>query len=226
MHRAVWGIFYDVGDADRDDYLAWFHDVHIPEKLARPGYEWAAHYAAIAPDGSPGSVLGEEAGPHTSGYVALFGGTDTRVFLDPSPAQIKPRQTEETRMRMGQRIGSRSFIASLEWQVAAAIATAEAASLAMQMTLADAGSADEDFGAYCVQERAPRALEAVAFERISKFLTATGPVKHVLLEGFASLDGLTQWQTDCRTEWRERLAPNLIEAPGTPLTARRIWPLQ
>ena len=38
MSNAVWVILYTVADADRQDYLDWFHQVHIPDKLARPGH--------------------------------------------------------------------------------------------------------------------------------------------------------------------------------------------
>ena len=44
MHGAIWTLAYDIDSAERERYLQWFHDVHIPEKLARPGYIWAAHY--------------------------------------------------------------------------------------------------------------------------------------------------------------------------------------
>ena len=44
MAASVWQLNYDIAAADRDHYLSWFHDTHIPEKLARPGYRWAAYY--------------------------------------------------------------------------------------------------------------------------------------------------------------------------------------
>lgn len=44
MAASVWLLNYDIAAADRDHYLSWFHDEHIPEKLAPPGYRWAAHY--------------------------------------------------------------------------------------------------------------------------------------------------------------------------------------
>lgn len=44
VDRGIWALWYDVSEADRSEYLEWFHRVHIPEKLSRPGYLWAAHY--------------------------------------------------------------------------------------------------------------------------------------------------------------------------------------
>ncbi len=34
MAASVWLLNYDIAAADRDHYLSWFHDEHIPEKLA------------------------------------------------------------------------------------------------------------------------------------------------------------------------------------------------
>ena len=46
MDRGIWAIWYDIPAEHRSEYLDWFHQVHIPDKLARPGYLWAAHYRA------------------------------------------------------------------------------------------------------------------------------------------------------------------------------------
>ena len=39
MSNAIWTLIYDIAEENRDEYLAWFHEVHILEKLARDGYE-------------------------------------------------------------------------------------------------------------------------------------------------------------------------------------------
>ena len=64
MDRGIWAIWYDLPAEHQAEYLEWFHHVHIPDKLARPGYVWAAHYEL----------------EDDKGYLALFGGaTDTRI---------------------------------------------------------------------------------------------------------------------------------------------------
>ena len=78
MDQGLWAIWYEIADDQRAAYLDWFHRVHIPEKLARPGYRWAAHYE-----------LGH--GGRGRGHVALFGGDTTHTFLDPSPRQLATR---------------------------------------------------------------------------------------------------------------------------------------
>jgi hypothetical protein len=79
--RGIWAIWYAVEDRHRSAYERWFHEIHIPEKLSRPGYLWAAHYA-IEHDGS---------------CLAFFGGVSAHTFLNPSPGQLASRQSAETR---------------------------------------------------------------------------------------------------------------------------------
>jgi len=79
MTTGIWLLLYDIAAADRDHYVDWFHRCHIPEKLARPGYRWAAHFEAPPPSGN--SELYR--------YIGMFGGDSPRVFLDPTPAPLK-----------------------------------------------------------------------------------------------------------------------------------------
>ncbi len=227
VSRAIWGIIYDLPAEGREEYLDWFHDVHVGEKLARPGYTWAAHYEVVSPSGEPATSQGTgAAGPGELGYIALFGGTDTGIFFNPSPAQIKPRQTELTRTMMARRIASRSFIAAEEWHVASSSEIGDAAP-AIELVCCDVGAAnDEDFGAWCVQDHKPHLAERPQFVRVTKLLTATGPAKHVVLSEFADLGAtLENRQHDDISEWTSRVVGYLSPMPGSPLTARRIFPI-
>ncbi len=223
--QAIWGIIYDLPTEGRDEYLAWFHDVHVGEKLARPGYTWAAHYEVVSPSGEAATSRGTGAGGSGDvGYVALFGGEYTSIFLNPSPAQIKPRQTELTREMMGRRKASRSFIAAEEWHSAASSETGHAAA-AIELVCCDVAANDEDFGAWCVQDLKPRLQPMSEFARLTKLLTATGPAKHIVLSEFASLAALLgSQQGGAKSEWTSRVEGYRSHMPGSPLTARRIHP--
>ena len=105
MTAGIWLLSYDIAAADRDHYVDWFHRCHIPEKLARPGYRWAAHFEA--PPTSRNSGLYR--------YIGMFGGDSTRVFLDPSPAQLKLTQSNDTRAMMALRQNPSSAILAHEW---------------------------------------------------------------------------------------------------------------
>ena len=48
MDRGIWAIWYNLPEEGRNEYLAWLHEVYLPEALQRPGYLWAAHYQSHA----------------------------------------------------------------------------------------------------------------------------------------------------------------------------------
>src|SRR3954468_399080 len=104
MDHGLWAIRYEVPAEYRAEYLDWFHHVHISEKLSRPGYLWAAHYA-LGHDSAGG------------GYLAFFGGESTHTFLKPSPRQLLTRQSEQTKRFMGMRRQSTACIFAEEIRV-------------------------------------------------------------------------------------------------------------
>ncbi len=225
MSGAIWAIFYDIAVDDRDTYMRWFHDVHIPEKLARPGYVSAGHFGVVDANGAPVSVAGSQGNQNAEGYIALFGGGDTSVFLNPSPAQIKPNQTHETRLMMGRRINSRSFIAAREWSAGGQDTDDERLDSAIVLSCCDTPGQDEDYGAYCVQDLKPTLKAHPDFRSLTKFLATVGPMKHATISSFASLEAALNSPTlTTSSEWAVRIANAQSPIPGSPLIARRIWP--
>lgn len=224
MDTAIWAIIYDLPICDSDEYLSWFHEIHIPEKLARPGYEWAGHYRILSPGGHPASSQGGACESGGAGYVALFGGSDTSVFLNPSPAQLKPRQPELTRSMMARRIASRSFIATVEWRFEAETNNARRAHPAIELTCCDVKPNDEDFSAWCVQELKP-GMNGKGFQSGCKLLTVCGLAKHATLIEFSSFDDCLAYQRrQSGSEWSSRVHGYRSDMPGTPFAAERVWP--
>ena len=215
---------YDLAAQNEAQYLDWFHDVHIPEKLARPGYNWAAHYELISPEGQPVLLNGSDATAGVRGFIAIFGGDDSRTFLNPSPAQIKPNQTPLTREMMGMRIGSQSLIAAQEWRVESE-AVAEPGYAIMGVDVCDTGSDDEDYGAWSVQVLCPRLSSAPGFEVLVKFLSTTSAAKHVTVSSFQTLADAQAYRANGEDdEWSARVRAYQVHSTGTPLLGRRIWP--
>lgn len=222
MTRAIWLIGYDVASADEARYLEWFHHVHMPEKLARPGYLWAAHYEAITPDGAPALLNGIAASETSRGFIAVFGGEDTRTFLNPSPAQIKPNQPPLTREMMGLRVGSRSLIAAEEWRIESADDQPSYAFL--ELAVCDTGAHDEDFGAWCVQAWAPHMTALPGVEVVAKWLSSTAAAKHVRVTSFNALEAVHGARSKPLTDdWSERVGAYQVYGDWQPLLGRRIW---
>jgi hypothetical protein len=219
MAAAIWMIIYDLDRTHSDRYLQWFNDVHIPEKLARPGYTWAAHYQIIANDDSADSR-----------YIALFGGTDSRVFYNPSPVQIKPNQSPETRTMMSYRANSEMLILTEEWvsgDDSGALETsphiiAENISLA----LFSANENDENLGAWLVQDYL---VKSAGSGVTRKFLASTGAARHVVVQELGT-DEVTDEAPRISiadassSDWSARVSNYLSYPTGAPLVARRVWP--
>ncbi len=225
MSRSIWLIMYDVATPDVAPYLTWFHDVHIPEKLARPGYTWAANYELITADGGPALLNGAAASGDRRGYAAFFGGEDTRTFLNPSPAQIKPNQPPLTREMMAHRIGSQSLIAAEEWRIEnAAIATPSYAYL--EIVTCDTGGHDEDYGAWTIQSLSPHLASFPGFEVVAKLVSTTTAAKHITVASFASLSQLqAQRQQALGDDWSQRVRGYQDFGDRPPMLGRRIWPV-
>lgn len=223
MDQGIWAIWYDIAAGDRAAYLDWFHRVHIPEKLARPGYLWAAHYT-LRHRGAD------------CGYVALFGGRTTHTFLNPSPGQLATRQSAETRKYIGMRQAPRACILAEETRVdgpdAAHRDAAQTTAPVLQIGNYNApGPAVEDeLGAWYAQERFPALARLPGCVGARKMLATVGSHKHAILHEFTSLElrelhfGPLEAQALDPATWMGRIVPQISHAPQSPAIGWRIWP--
>lgn len=223
MDRGIWAIWYDIAAINRTGYLDWFHRVHIPEKLSRPGYRWAAHYE-----------LGH--GGRGSGYLALFGGDSTHTFLNPSPGQLATRQSAETKKFIGMRVNAAAAILAEEIRVDGPAAGQRAPGLTPAPVVqvghynAPAPAIEDDLGGWYAQERFPllKALPGCIGAR--KMLATVGAYKHAIIHEFESLDlrerhfAPHEAGRDDPGTWMGRVVPQLQHAPYSPAVGCRIWP--
>ena len=181
MTGAIWALAYDISNDDSQSYLDWFHQIHIPEKLARPGYRWATHFEGSATT------------PNMQSYIALFGGTSTRIFLDPSPAQLKKKQDDLTRGMMARRRNTFATILAYEWRDGSKPSTSNDDALAaeainsdwLEFLVIDAAGQGEAIGAWAVQNLLPKlqkdnpnAAKTTAITH--KLISVTGAPAHIL----------------------------------------------
>jgi hypothetical protein len=216
MSNAIWMITYELRRKREAAYLEWFHEVHVPEKLARPGYSWASHCRATNADTDDGA-------PH---YLALFGGETTSVFFNPSPAQLAPKQPAETRDMMACRVSSRALILTGEWVAADDGAPSAGGgpvdAEAISLTLCDAAGNDMDFGAWLIQEHLP----LVAGNTIHKLLASSGDVRHAIIHARNADAAPPRSFADATDgEWSAKVASYLNHPLDRSLIAmRRIFP--
>ena len=220
MDRGIWAIWYEIDASRRSEYEQWFHVVHIPEKLSRPGYEWAAHYEL-------------EGG---KGFLALFGGATSHTFLNPSPAQLATRQSAETKHFIGMRQRSSACILAEETRVEGPDAALRdpkgTPGPVIQLGNYNAASpaVEDDLGAWYAQERFPVLARLPGCISARKMLATVGEHKHAILHEFVSLEmrehhfGPHEAQARDPNTWMGRVRPQLTHAPRSPAIGRRIWP--
>ena len=226
MASAIWALAYDISNDDRQSYLDWFHGIHIPEKLARPEYRWAAHYE------------GSATMPNTHSYIALFGGISTRIFLDPSPAQLKTKQDDLTRGMMARRCNPFATILAHEWSDGSTPSTSNDDTIPpdainsdwLDFLVIDVAGQGEAIGAWAVQTFLPKlqkdnpdAAKSAAITH--KLISVTGAPLHILFYE-TNQTGLTD---DAAASRFNPHAPILSDMPEiTSLCHRsgtRIWPV-
>jgi hypothetical protein len=220
MDRGIWAIWYGVDDQHRAAYERWFHEVHIPEKLSRPGYVWAAHYEL----------------ENKTGYLALFGAETTHTFLNPSPAQLAARQSAETKSFMRMRQQSSACILAEEARVDGPDVNKRGASGTAGPVIqfgnynAASPAVEDDLGAWYAQERLPMLSMLPGCIGARKMLATVGAHKHAILHEFVSLElrekhfGPHEVQARDPNTWMGRVRPQLTHAPRSPAVGLRIWP--
>jgi hypothetical protein len=221
--RGIWAIWYELPDAHESEYLDWFHHVHVPDKLSRPGYLWAAHYE-----------LGHGGGGKV--YLALFGGITAHTFLNPSPGQLIQRQSAETKRMIGMRRQSSACILAEETRVDGPDVAQRGPGMTpgpvIQMGNYNAASpaVEDDLGAWYAQQRLPLLAELPGCIGARKMLATVGAYKHAILHEFVSLDlrarhfAPHEAQAHDPDTWMGRVRPQLTHAPRSPAVGQRIWP--
>ena len=222
--RGIWAIWYDIAPGNRAEYLDWFHRVHIPEKLSRPGYRWAAHYE-----------LGH--GGRGTGYVALFGGDSTHTFLNPSPGQLATRQSPETRKFIGMRRNAAAGIFAEEIRIDGPQAATRGPGLTTAPVIqignfnAPSPQVEDDLGGWYAQERFPLLTKLPGCVGTRKLLASVGAHKHAILYEFTSLEAREKHYAPLEAQardpatWMGRVVPQLIHAPYSPAVGQRLWPV-
>jgi len=242
MDRGIWALWYEIAEADKAGYLAWFHGVHIPGKLSRPSYLWAAHYELGHGGGRFKKVVdglqhAHEAGlGRGGGYLALFGGLTAQTFLNPSPAQLAQHQSPETRRMIGLRQQVYSCIFAEEARVDGPDVAQRGPGITpgpfVQMGNFNVATLaiEAEVGAWYAQHRLPFMAAMPGCIGARKLLATAGWGKHSILYEFVSLEQREERfvaheeQVHDPTSWTARILPQLRHAPCSPAVGRRIWP--
>lgn len=242
MDRGIWAIWYELPEAGKTEYLDWFHNVHIPDKLSRPGYLWAAHYELGHGGARFGKVIGRlthanDAGlGRGGGFLALFGGLTAHTFLNPSPGQLAQRQSAETRKMIGLRQETYACIFAEETRVNGPEVAKRGPGITpgpvVQMGNFNVASheAEDDVGAWYAQHRLAFMATMPGCIGARKLLATAGWGKHSILYEYLSLEQREEnfipheEEVHKKDSWTARILPLLRHAPCSPAVGKRIWP--
>ena len=234
--------WYDLPDEGQAEYLAWLHETYIPGVLKRPGYLWAAHYAAIAKGTRPvtrrESELNQASDPSLptgDRYILLFGAEHAHVFGNPVPSALNAALPEEGRKMLGMRLGERVNImteaARVEGPAARDYRGGMALAPCIQLGNFNCAWRDEvELLAWYAQWRMPATEPLPGLIRTRRFASVAGWAKHIVLYEWVSLEARNREfpaHEDARPEmkaWSDRVVKTLTHAPGSSSVACRIWP--
>ena len=215
MSQAIWILQYDLKSGSEHQYLNWFHNIHIPEKLARPGYLWAAHYR--------GQIGALDHNENKRSYLALFGGISTRTFLDPSPSELRGMQDDLTREMMENRLSSKGTVFALEWSVNGANDVKEPRSIQLDFFSIRADGNDEEIGAWAAKSLLSLS-QTPDFNgsRTYKLISVSGGYYHGIVHDNGSHQPISPNKKVFRLQNSEFLKDSEVEH----FNGQRIWPLE
>ena len=180
MNDSIWFIKYDILNENQKTYLDWFHKQHIPEKLSRKGYNWAAHFKEFDE-----KIYNKKNTTKKKNFLALFGASNSKVFLDPSPTQLKKTQDKKTKFMVKFRYDSLSGIIVHEWS-------------SKNFNKIDIDECDEInvfyiknetidnelIGSWIIQKFAKTLTNNSDFLNFHKFFSVSGPYPHIIIQTF------------------------------------------
>jgi len=242
MDRGIRAVWYDLPQAGEEAYLAWLHDVHLPELVKRHGYAWGAHYRIT--DSSPRmrEIHDRLARPDDSNvgtgtdFLLLLGASSPHDFCDPTPARVEEGTSADTRDMLSKRIGARACIFVEEAKVNGPEARERqrgtAPGPAIQMGSFRTKTEDDEFDlcSWYAQYRFPAMAAMPGCIAARKLVTVAGWANHSVLYEFTSLEEREKHFQDHESlaldkkEWTNRIIGYTVHAPGSPSLGRRLWP--
>ena len=238
MDRAIWATWYDLPEDGAKEYIAWLHEVHLPEMLERTGFLWAAHVGNDKSEERKENVnrrlthTDDPSVPAGNGYLMLFGAESVHTFLNPSPAQLAENRGPDAREMLGMRAGVRECVfvetGRIDGPEIAQRGPGITPGPRIQMGSFNINALDneEGMGAWYVQLRFPRMRTLEGCVGMRKLVSVYGWAKHAVLYEFdlnTSVEHYFQKELESE-DWSREMVGSLVHAPGSPSTGKRIWP--
>ncbi len=241
MDTGLWLTWYDLPEEGREEYFSWLNGTYIPGLLKRPGYLWAAHYAAVPKTERQTNArdtrknTDDPSVPRGDRYILIVGGKNADVFGDPVPSALNASLPDADKKMLAMRSGERINITAEGGRVDGP----ELKNHKDGMTSAPCIQVgayncewqyEEEMLAFYSQWRMPAMGRMPGAVRIRKLASVYGWAKHAVLYEFASLEERNKHfmaHEDGRPDikaWGDKVTKRLVHAPGSSTLATRIWP--
>lgn len=237
--RAIWAVWYDLDDSERERYLAWAHREYLPYLARQPGRDWVAHYRYEGGGAQMNDIkknvvshaASDEVG-QGSQYVVLIGAPSVHTFFDPFFDDLAPPGQEMLGLRQGVRTVVFSEEARVDGPSLASAAGHSVPAPAIQMGTLRARSVEAEFDLirWYAQYRLPSMAKMTGCVRTRKLTAVAGWARHGILYEFESLamrlqhfeQGHESLALD-PNHWTNKITRASVHAPGSPFIGTRIW---
>ena len=242
MDSAIWISWYDLPEAGSDGYCSWLHETYIPELLKRPGFRWAAHYAAL-PKGTVRTIrrndteefTGDPDLPTGCGYILLVGGEHANVFGNPVPSTLNAELPDASRrmlaMRTGERVNIMVEAARVESRETKPQPSATPLAACIQLgNFNYPWRHEEELLAWFTQWRMPAIVTQPGCLRVRKLASVAGWAKHGVIYEWTSVEARNRGYlthedgNPAMKAWSDKVVGRTVHAPGSATVASRLWP--
>lgn len=241
MDNGIWITWYDLPEAGREEYFSWLHGTYIPELSKRPGYLWAAHYAAVEKgerrtnNRDVRKICDDPSVPTGDRYILLVGGENAQVFGNPLPKALHAELPAEGRKMHAMRQGERMNIMAESGRVEGPEAKEYKGGMALGPCIQVGNYScswqhEDELLAFYAKWRLPAMGRTPGCIRIRSLASVSGWAKLGVVYEFVSLEARNQHfisHEDGHPEviaWGDRVTRGLTHAPGSSSLACRIWP--
>lgn len=246
MDTALWAVWSDLAEGPIDEYLHWMHEEYLPALRQRPGVTWVAHYQKATSAHMRGTlheIVSRPAAGETgtgSSFIQLVGATDPLLLFSPSVIEQEARKSGRTGQMLGKRVGTQSCILGEMFRVNGPElrlrpnGTTPSPAIQMGMLRLKSHEAKHALSGWYANNRLPlmAAMPGAISARV--FACLSGWPEFAVLYEFRSLQDREDRFEPQETQQaiRPLKGPNahpipvdqLIDAPGSPQAAQRIWP--
>lgn len=242
--RGIWATWYDLDEADRDEFFSWMEETYLPALADTGTYRWIAHYAnqpkspemdKIGKTIMARSAEQEGVEPGTQ-FLFLVGGTTPGVFLDPLVLDQPDGGVPGSEAMLSRRKGTRHALFVEQDRVQGPEigdpAVREGPSPAIQMGAYRLVSTEHEWetSAWYIQSRMRLLSEMPGCVRVRKLMNVAGWAKHSVLYEFTSLEQRYEhFEKKLEVlslnppEGYWTIARHTYHAPGSPTIAERTW---